>query len=171
MRASRQLDYDESLASPLAVQGPSVPITSLLARSVAYRDCEKCLVDPLGVSVLSLFAMVHRLHADELMRHATAVLEPEPDRQNLARMRAIVAEDGQRWLVEFIASEQRLQRTYETGIAASAGISGNASVNRLLRRQQQVLQERLAEFFAEFSRMLAPLAVDETTPSRHRKGG
>jgi hypothetical protein len=171
MRASRQLDYNEAVPSRSAVQAPSVPITSLLARAVAYRDCERCLADPLGVSVLSLFAMVHRLHADELMRHATAILEAEPDRQNLARMRAVVAEDSQRWLAEFITSEHRLQRTYDAGIAASAGTSGNADLNRLLRRQQQVLQERLAEVFAEFSRMLAPLAVDETAPSWIRKGG
>jgi hypothetical protein len=150
-----------------------VPVTDLLTRALAYRDCEKLLVDPLGVSVLSLFAMLHRLHADELLPHASAVLEMEPHSLNaLGQMRDAVASDAQRWLGEFIASERQLQDIYRAAIAASDTVStGAPGLNRLLRRQQAVLHERLTEVFAEMSRHLAPFADDKAANSQTRKGG
>jgi len=164
----RQLGFREMI--PRGVQDAEVtaPVADLLTRSLAYRDCERHLEDPLGASVLSLFAMLHRLHADQLLPHLTTVMAIEPDgSRDLVRMRLVVATDAQRWLSEFLASERKLQAIYLAAISATERTAAK-EVNRLLHRQQLVLRERLEEVFAEMSRLSRPLSEDtaENPPAR-----
>jgi hypothetical protein len=170
MMSARQMGFREVMPREAPEPKVTAPVADLLARALAYRDCERELEDPLGVSVLSLFAMLHRLHADQLLPHLTAVMAIEPDRSlDLVRMRLAVARDGHRWLDEFLASERKLKLLYKAAIAATETATAR-EVNRLLHRQQAVLHERLAEVFAEMGQHLAPFLEPMAENPPPRKG-
>jgi hypothetical protein len=170
MISARHLGFREVVPREVPEAEVTAPVADLLARALAYRDCERQLDDPLGVSVLSLFAMLHRLHADQLLPHVTAVLAIEPESgRDLVRMRLAVAGDGQRWLNEFLSSEQKLQALYRIAITATEPDTAR-EVNRLLRRQQAVLLERMAEVFAEMGQHLTPFLADIAENPPPRKG-
>lgn len=168
MMSAQPLRFREAISRETQEAEVTAPVADLLGRALAYRDCGRQLEDPLGVSVLSLFAMLHRLHADQLLPHLTTVLAIEPDgSRDLVRMRVAVATDGQSWLNEFLASEQKLQELYRTAISTTENASVK-EVNRLLRRQQVVLQGRLEEAFAEMGGQHVPFSEDmaENLPAR-----
>lgn len=147
----------------------ALPVTDLLARAIAYRDCASDLDDPFGASVLGLFASLHRRHADELMPHAEVVGAPQPNlRGDLTRMRDAVQRDGQRWIDEFIASERALQSLYRSTLRALGPSS--PPLADLLLRQQATLNARLQQTFAGMSRVLARISEAEASPSPTLKG-
>lgn len=141
-------------ARQFAASPAPVPLEEVITRSLAYREAYRPMIDPLAVSILSLFAMVHRLHMEEIL----PFVPPDAFRMphlaaQIGQLRARLAAADDDWLRAFLQSEAELQEAYSRAIQVLAGPERpDGALRSILQRHKTVLGDRLDEVMAETGR-------------------